>query len=50
MTPRCQISTLLNIHEWQKRNNDARAADQRELDERLLNLETNQQQLIEALS
>jgi len=44
-----QISALLNIHAWEKRNNDARAADQRALNEHLLQLERNQQQLVEKL-
>jgi hypothetical protein len=41
---------LLNVHAWQKRNDDAREADQQVLDERLHDLDTNQQQLVEALS
>jgi hypothetical protein len=41
---------LLNIHAWQKKNDNAREADQRVLNERLLQLEANQQRLMEALS
>ena len=37
------------MHAWEKRNNDARAADQRALNEHLLQLERNQNQLIEKL-
>ncbi|KIM82420.1 hypothetical protein PILCRDRAFT_461876 [Piloderma croceum F 1598] len=45
-----QISALLDIHAWQKKNVNARTADQRALNERLLHLETNQQRLMEALT
>jgi hypothetical protein len=41
---------LLNIQAWQTRNDDARAADQQVLNERLLVLETNQEELKETLS
>jgi hypothetical protein len=41
---------LLNINAWQKKNDDAREADQRVLNDRLLRLEGNQQRLMEALS
>ncbi|KIM77885.1 hypothetical protein PILCRDRAFT_824860 [Piloderma croceum F 1598] len=44
-----QISALLNINTWQVRNDDARADDQQLLNERLLQLERNQERLIEAL-
>jgi hypothetical protein len=46
------ISALLNIHVWQTMSDDARADDQRALNERLLHLETNRQRLtrIETLS
>jgi len=45
-----QISALLNINAWQMRNDDARAVDQELLNERLLQLERNQDRLIEALN
>lgn len=44
-----QIAALLDIQEWQKRNDAARMADQQALNERLLQLETNQQQMMETL-
>jgi len=47
--PRVQISTLLNIQAWQSRNENARVADQQELNQSLSNLETNYQQLKETL-
>jgi hypothetical protein len=40
----------MNINAWQVRNDDARADDQQLLNERLLQLERNQERLIEALS
>jgi len=45
-----QISSLISIRDWQARNDSARAADQRELNERLIQLEANQQRLAETLS
>jgi hypothetical protein len=48
--PTEQISTLLNIQAWQSRNENARVADQQELNRSLSNLETNHQQLKETLS
>jgi hypothetical protein len=45
-----KISALVNIHAWQARNDDARAADQLELNERLIHLEANQQLLVQTLS
>ena len=47
---RHQISTLVDVIAWQTRNDDARAADQRVLDEMLFCLENNEQQLKETLS
>jgi hypothetical protein len=44
------MSALLDIHAWQARNDNARAVDQQELNERLTHLETNQQLLMESLS
>jgi len=44
-----QISALMSIHTWQRRNDDARAADQKELNEQLTYLETNQRKLMETL-
>jgi hypothetical protein len=44
------MSALISIHAWQARNDDARAVDQRELNERLIHLEANRQQLVETLS
>ena len=44
-----QISALVSIQAWQSRNDDARMVDQRALDERLARLETNHQQLKQAL-
>ena len=41
---------FLDMHGWNTRNDDARAADQRVLNERLLQLESNHQQLKETLS
>jgi hypothetical protein len=41
---------LLDIHTWQARNDSARAADQRELNELFTRLEMNQWQLMETLS
>jgi hypothetical protein len=41
---------LLNINAWQKENDDAREADQEVLNERLHQLEMNQQRLMETLS
>jgi len=40
---------MLNVREWQKRNDDARAADKQALDELLRDLDTNQQRIIEAI-
>jgi hypothetical protein len=40
----------MDIRAWQAGNDDARAADQQNLNERLTHLEINQQQLLEALS
>ncbi|KIM73991.1 hypothetical protein PILCRDRAFT_715514, partial [Piloderma croceum F 1598] len=45
-----QISALLDIRGWTKRNNDAREVDQQVLNEQLLKLETNQQRLMETLN
>jgi hypothetical protein len=45
-----QISALLNIYAFQDRNDNARAADQQELNYRLNHLQANQQQLVETLS
>ena len=44
-----QISALLNIEAWQSRNENARVADQQELNQSLSNLEMNHQQLKETL-
>jgi hypothetical protein len=44
-----QVSTVLNVREWQTRNDDARVADERALDRRLLKLENNHQRLRDAL-
>jgi len=44
-----QISALVDIHVWQKMNDDSRAVDQREFNTRLLYLEANQIQLRETL-
>jgi hypothetical protein len=40
----------MHIHAWQTRNDDARRADQRILNQQLLELERNQQRLMETLS
>jgi len=48
--PSEQISALISVHDWQARNDNARATDQQELSERLIQLETNQQRLTEILS
>jgi len=45
-----KISALVNINAWQARNDHARAADQRELNERLIHLEANQWLLVQTLS
>jgi hypothetical protein len=45
-----QISALLNIHDWQAKNDSARVVDQQELNDRLSYLEANQQKLMETLS
>jgi len=45
-----RISALLDVHAWEARNDDARAVDRHELNERLTDLETNQQRLMDALS
>jgi hypothetical protein len=39
----------MNIHKWQCRNDDARAADQQVLNERLRHLEKNQKRLVKTL-
>jgi hypothetical protein len=41
---------MLNIREWQKMNDDARATDKQALDERLRDLDTNQQRIFDAIS
>ncbi len=45
-----QISALVSIQSWQAMNDDARAVDQRALNESLARLEANQQQLVHTLS
>jgi hypothetical protein len=45
-----QISSLLNIHDWQKRNDDARLKDQKALHNRMNELESNHSQLRELFS
>jgi hypothetical protein len=47
---RRQISMLLDMRGWETRNDDARAADQRGMNEQLLQLESDHQQLKETLS
>ena len=47
---RGKISTFVKIDEWQARNDEARASDQKVLDDRLQELESNQNRLVEALS
>lgn len=44
-----QIAALLDIREWQMRNDGAKKIDQQALDARLLQLENNHQQLMETL-
>jgi hypothetical protein len=45
-----QVSTLVNIQDWQQRNNNARQEDQKALHDRLSELESNQNRLAEMLS
>lgn len=45
-----QLSSLINVHDWQKRNDEARLKDQRALHDRLNDLESNQSHLKELLS
>ena len=45
-----QISSLINVHDWQKRSDEARCKDQRVLHDRLNELESNQSQVRELLS
>lgn len=45
-----QISSLVNIGDWQLRNDEARKADQQKLVDRLNDLEANQNRLVEILS
>jgi hypothetical protein len=47
--PQSQISALVNSWAWQERNDNARSADQQALDQLLLDLDTNQQQLMDML-
>jgi hypothetical protein len=43
------MSTLLSIHEWQTRSDDALAADEHALDRQLLELESDRKRLRDAL-
>lgn len=45
-----QIASLLSVRDWQVRNENARIADQRALDNRLNDLEANQHHLANILS
>ena len=45
-----QVSTLLNVHVWHARNNDALEVNEQVLDVTLFQLETNQHQLKDSLS
>jgi hypothetical protein len=47
--PISQISALLNVQDWQSKNNDARIADQESLNHRFDELQANHHELVQAL-